>query len=148
VSTTTTTTTTPEGDEEPVTVSTTTMTTTKPKGDEEPATVSPTTKPKGDEEPVTVSTTTKPDGGHGDCVFMEPHDLHELDPVHNNCPLCADGTIHWHCVTNGHGGRVQCPRFAPYMCADKVCDGGNDYCCEDTKAKCSLLGGLRKCELA
>lgn len=86
---------------------------------------------------------------HGNCVFLQPHDLHTLDPVHNNCPLCADGTIHWHCVTNNHGGRVQCPRFAPYMCADKACDGGNDYCCEDTEAKCDVLyGGLRRCESA
>lgn len=57
--------------------------------------------------------------------------------------VCADGTRSWSCNLGGHGPRVQCPCVLPLMCAEAVCGGGEDYCCE---RDCSQLGGLRPCE--
>jgi len=106
---------------------------------EEPA-VQPTPQPTPDSEAPAVQPTPQPTPSDGSCPFLKPHELDD------NSPLCKDGTIHWHCVTNRHGGRVQCPRIAPYMCAEKKCDNGNDHCCEDSEVKCGSFGGLRKCE--
>jgi len=47
--------------------------------------------------------------------------------------ICADG---------GHTERMFCPEFAPYMCADKDCGGGSDWCCETDINQCR--DGLRE----
>lgn len=59
-------------------------------------------------------------------------------------PLCANGKFSWSCNQDGHGERLQCPCFLPYMCAQKGCgQDGMDYCCEPD---CTDFGGLRPCE--
>lgn len=52
--------------------------------------------------------------------------------------LCANGKYSWRCG----GERLQCPCSLPYMCAEKKCGGGEDYCCEKS---CEKHGGMRKC---
>mmetsp|Transcript_17431 Transcript_17431/g.33546 ORF Transcript_17431/g.33546 Transcript_17431/m.33546 type:complete len:405 (+) Transcript_17431:725-1939(+) len=91
---------------------------------------------------------TLPKADHGSCLFLTPHNPGNFGDVHKNMPLCDGGQYSWHCVTRNNGRRVQCPSIAPYMCADKACDDGKDYCCEDTQTRCDLFGGLRRCETA
>lgn len=55
---------------------------------------------------------------------------------------CKDGTYSWSCVKEKRGERQQCPCSSAYMCAEKKCGGGEDYCCEKS---CEKYGGIRKC---
>jgi len=87
--------------------------------------------------PLPTPAATSPTGS---CDFLTPL---SADGINN--PLCSDGTRSWHCVTQDHGHRVQCPSIAPYMCAKKMCDGMTDHCCEASQEKCSPYGGLRLC---
>jgi len=60
--------------------------------------------------------------------YCQPHGDLDND-VHNDMPLCANGDVTWSCSSRG-SYRKQCPAIAPYMCAKKSCDGGQDHCCE------------------
>ena len=79
------------------------------------------------------------DKARSTCDWLTPNDIDELK--------CKDGTS---CKSasccNGHGGRAKCPSTLPFMCSDKSCAGGNDYCCSKSKLGClEKAGGLRKC---
>lgn len=71
------------------------------------------------------------------------HASEGLGCARGDMAVCADGERSWSCNLGGHGPRVQCPCTLPLMCAEAVCGGGADYCCE---RDCSKLGGLRPCE--
>jgi len=58
-------------------------------------------------------------------------------------PKCKDGNYSYFCNRDGHGERQQCPCNLPYMCAQRSCGEGQDYCCEKT---CVNHGGIRPCE--
>lgn len=73
--------------------------------------------------PTPMPTATKP-------AYCFPHEQDSDGNVHNDMPLCEDGTYQWSCVSGNHGKRLQCPFTAPNMCAKKACDGDQDHCCE------------------
>jgi hypothetical protein len=81
----------------------------------------PTPEPTPQPTPEPTPEPTKP-------PYCEPHGNID-DNVHNDMPLCGNGELSWSCMPD-KGGRVQCPAIAPNMCANKGCDGGQDYCCE------------------
>ena len=73
------------------------------------------------------------------CDWLTPNNIDELK--------CKDGTF---CKSasccNSHGGRAKCPSTFPFMCAEKKCAGGNDYCCGKAEMWClKYAGGPRKC---
>jgi len=80
----------------------------------------------------------------GNCAFLKPHEFNGNEND-KSMPLCGLGGYSWNCMSGNRGGRVQCPRSAPIMCAEKSCDEGQDYCCD---TNCGPHGGPRLCESA
>eukprot|EP00440_Ansanella_granifera_P008980 gb/GFBE01009731.1/.p1 GENE.gb/GFBE01009731.1/~~gb/GFBE01009731.1/.p1 ORF type:complete len:412 (+),score=46.58 gb/GFBE01009731.1/:1-1236(+) len=61
---------------------------------------------------------------------------------HRDRKLCEDGSFFATCGRE-HGKVIQCPKDAPYMCADRECAG--EHCCMQTAQLCKKHGGLRTC---
>lgn len=59
---------------------------------------------------------------------------------------CEDGALvtDWKCAANGHGDRTKCPPNYPWMCLNKTCGDGQDYCCSDHGCVGDGLG-VRQC---
>ena len=70
---------------------------------------------------------------------------------------CVDGSYcntqtspeQWSCC-NGRGGRRNCPKNQPIMCAEKICADNTDYCCvinqEDWAELRICKGMLQNCK--
>ena len=53
----------------------------------------------------------------------------------------------WRCCNKrDHGGRRKCPKNKPVICANKICDGGTDFCCAFKQSDCNgIYGGVFPC---
>jgi len=80
---------------------------------------------------------------HSQCPWKMYGTLNE-----DNVLMCYNGTkcypgsdpLGWGCC-NCKGGRAQCPRNYPVMCAQKTCGGGTAYCCGQGR----FCNGYRPC---
>jgi hypothetical protein len=64
---------------------------------------------------------------------------------------CEDGTLvrDWKCAAHGHGDRATCPPNLPWMCMNKTCGDGQDYCCSSHGCFDDMPDklGIRQCPL-
>jgi len=78
------------------------------------------------------------------------HDI-ENEDGRERYALCKNGKQSWKCIEENFGERQRCPCHLPYMCANKKCGGGKEYCCEKTCEGTffgveKFYGGERPCE--
>lgn len=82
----------------------------------------------------------KVDLGWAPCAWQRPT---ADDTMHcSDGTYCSPKTDQWTCCAT-HGGRLQCPKFLPYMCNQMDC-GGNDYCCASW---CEYYDGDKPCSI-
>jgi len=100
-------------------------------------------------ESTTTTTTTTP---NANCPWRNGHSGHDLMLKCMDGSTCNafqdlhDNNAGWRCCEE-RGGRAQCPRLFPHMCArENSCANGSAHCCASSAAECRSEGGLRGCE--